>query len=296
VATSSAAQTQQTPPKQAQQTNAFMRMPQHTGPITALQFIQRIRKNAAVPSSVEAVDYVVAGDPTTAVTGIATMAIASIDSLKAAAASGKNLIVTLEPTFWADNDNLDRFEGNTLFKFKRDFIRSNNLVCFHLHEDWPSKVPDGIAVGMSKKLGWDSYVVDPANATSFKLPSTTLLALAQELSKNLDDRTMRVVGDPKLPVSNVAAKWGNATQMPAIHLLNTPVDVVIVGYTHEWEAVEYAQDMISAGQKKGLILLGESKSEQAGMKYCAEWLKTFITEVPVEYIPVSEPYWNLSGK
>lgn len=248
------------------------------------------------PNASDTMDYVAAGDPTTAITGIATMAIASIDSLKAAAAAGKNLIVTLEPTFWADNDNLDRFEGNALFKLKRDFIHSNNLVCFHLHEDWPVKGPGGIAAGMSKELGWDSYIVDPAQPTSFKLPSTTLLGLAQELSKKLDDRTMRVVGDPQLPVSNVAAKWGNATQMPAIHLLNTPVDVVIVGYTHEWEAVEYAQDMISAGQKKGLILLGESKSEQAGMKYCAEWLKTFITEVPVEYISVSEPYWNLSGK
>lgn len=272
-----------------------MRMPQHTGPITALQFIDRIRKNCALPTSAAAADYVVAGDPTTAVTGIATMAIASIDSLKAAVAASKNLIVTLEPTFWNDDDNLDRFEGNALFKFKRDFIRTNDLVCFHLHEDWPLKGPDGIAVGMSKELGWDSYIVDSTNPTIFKLPPTTLLGLAQELSRKLDDRTMRVVGDPTLSVSNVAAKWGNASQMPAIHLLNDPVEVVIVGYTHEWEAVEYAQDMISAGQKKGLILLGESKSEQAGMKYCAEWLKTFISEVPVEYISVNEPYWNLSA-
>ncbi len=272
-----------------------MRMPQHTGPITALQFIDRIRKNCALPTSAGATDYVVAGDPTTAVTGIATMAIASIDSMKGAVAASKNLIVTLEPTFWNDDDNLDRFEGNALFKFKRDFIRTNNLVCFHLHEDWPLKGPDGIAVGMSKELGWDSYIVDPTNPTKFKLPPTTLLGLAQELSRKLDDKTMRVVGDPNLSVSNVAAKWGNASQMPAIHLLNDPVEVVIVGYTHEWEAVEYAQDMISAGQKKGLILLGESKSEQAGMKYCAEWLKTFITEVPVEYISVNEPYWNLSA-
>ena len=273
-----------------------MRMPQHTGPITALQFIQRIRKNSTPPSVSETVDYIAAGDPTTAVTGIATMAIASIDSLKAAVAANKNLIITLEPIFWADNDNLDRFEGNALFKFKRDFIHSNNLICFHLHEDWSLKGPSGIAVGMSKELGWDSFIGDPANPTTFKLPSTTLLGLAQELSTKLDDSTMRVVGDPKLPVTNVAAKWGNAAQTPAIHLLNTAVDVVIVGYTHEWEGVEYAQDMISTGKAKGLILLGESKSEQAGMKYCAEWLKTFITEVPVEYIPVKEPYWNLSGR
>jgi putative NIF3 family GTP cyclohydrolase 1 type 2 len=290
-------QAPQTPPaKQAQQANAFARMPQHTGPITALQFIQRIRKYSESPNNLDTLDYIAAGDPTTAVTGIATMAIASLDSLRTAVASGKNLIVTLEPTFWADNDNLDRFEGNALFKLKRDYIRSNNLVIFHLHDDWPVKGPSGIATGMAKELGWESYVMDAADPTSFKLPSTTLLGLAQELSRKLDDRTMRVVGDPKLPVSTVAAKWGNATQMPAIHLLNTPVDVVIVGYAHEWEGVEYAQDMISAGQKKGLILLGEAKSEQAGMKHCAEWLKTFITEVPVEYISVNEPYWNLSGR
>ena len=83
MAISPASQTQPAlAPKPAEQANSFMRMPQHTGPITALQFIDRIRKNCALPTSAGATDYVVAGDPTTAVTGIATMAIASIDSLK----------------------------------------------------------------------------------------------------------------------------------------------------------------------------------------------------------------------
>ena len=27
------------------------------------------------------------------------------------------------------------------------------------------------------------------------------------------------------------------------------------------------------------------------MKYCAEWLRGFIGEVPVEFIPAMEPYW-----
>jgi hypothetical protein len=42
--------------------------------------------------------------------------------------------------------------------------------------------------------------------------------------------------------------------------------------------------MISSGKKKALIILGHVVSEQAGMKYCAEWLRTFITEVPVELL------------
>ena len=28
------------------------------------------------------------------------------------------------------------------------------------------------------------------------------------------------------------------------------------------------------------------------MKECAAWLKTFITEVPVEFVPAGEPFWT----
>jgi len=28
------------------------------------------------------------------------------------------------------------------------------------------------------------------------------------------------------------------------------------------------------------------------MKYCAEWLKSFVTEVPVEFIAAPEPFWS----
>ena len=33
-------------------------------------------------------------------------------------------------------------------------------------------------------------------------------------------------------------------------------------------------------------------SEQARMKYCAEWLKGFVTEVPIEFIAAAEPFWR----
>jgi hypothetical protein len=32
-------------------------------------------------------------------------------------------------------------------------------------------------------------------------------------------------------------------------------------------------------------------SEESGMKYCAEWLKQFVTEVPVQFVPAPEPFW-----
>src|SRR5205823_2976390 len=158
-----------------------------------------------------------------------------------------------------------------------------------LHDIWAA----GIATGMARALRWEQFRQPAAGFELFALPPTTLLGLARGLRDLLDDRTMRVVGNPALPVRQVAAIWGNATQLDAIKALNGPADVLICGYAREWEAVEYAQDMVSAGAKKALILLGELKAVEGGMRYCAEWLSGFVSEVPIGFTPVAEPYWNL---
>jgi hypothetical protein len=46
------------------------------------------------------------------------------------------------------------------------------------------------------------------------------------------------------------------------------------------------------GQKKTLIILGHLVSEQAGMKYCAEWLRSLILNVP----STSSPLRSRSGR
>jgi len=259
--------------------------------ITALQLIARILEKSGATNRPQTIDHVSAGDPTTQVTGVATMAIASLECLKQAAAAGRNLVLTYDPAFWSGNDSFDRLEDNGLFLEKRDFIRAHNLVCFNLHDHWRDRMPDGMVTGMAAGLGWAQYQRGPL---AFQLPSTTLLELARDLQTRLNDPTLRVVGDPRLAVRNVAALWGNGAQMPAIQLLNTDIDVLITGYAREWEAVEYAQDMIATGQKKALILLGEAASIDLGMKYCAEWVATFVPEVPVEFIPSHLPYWGVS--
>jgi putative NIF3 family GTP cyclohydrolase 1 type 2 len=123
---------------------------------------------------------------------------------------------------------------------------------------------------------------------------TLLLATAGfDMQSKLKIRITRVAGDPAMPVNPVAASWGNVSLNPGIPLLSqSGVDLLVLGETHEWELVEYAQDAISSGKKKALVILGHVVSEQAGMKYCAEWLKSIITDVPVEFIAAPEPYWS----
>lgn len=258
-------------------------------PVTALQLADRILAAAATDGAVmSAIDRIVAGDPTTVVTGIATVAMASIDALQVATTKGCNLVVSYDPTFWSEGDQFNHVAGNRLFAAKREFIRAHGLVVLDLHDRWQN----GIDTGMARTLGWEAHRQTPG-VPLYALPQTTLLALAQSLHAVLDDRTLRVVGDPTLPVTRVAASWGNARQLPTIALLNGPADVVVCGYSHEWEAVEYAQDMVATGAKKGLILLGEAKSVDGGMLYCADWIRTFVDEVPVAHLPSVEPYWSL---
>ena len=272
----------------------FGRGPAHTGPVPALEFLDRIRQRSGVPARPQTLDRVVAGDVTAEINGIACMALATFDGLKAAAASGRNLVIALEDCWWSDNDNLARLEGNGTYKAKRDFIRAHNMVVARFGDHIADMKPNPVAMGMAQQLGWLDHAADQADPVRFTIAPTTLLDLTRMLQTSLGARTLRAVGDPKMAVSRIGAIWGNAAQMPSIHLLNSDIDVLLVGYTREWEAVEYAQDQVAIGMKKGLISLGQAASEQSGMKYFADWLKTIVDEVPVDYVPLAEPYWNLN--
>jgi putative NIF3 family GTP cyclohydrolase 1 type 2 len=267
--------------------------PQRTGPVMAGQLIELILARLATPSRPRSNDRLIAGDPLTPVTGIATVAMATFDALKAAVAAKKNLILTADSTWWSENDGLASMEGNETFRAKRDFIRANNLVIYRIADHLADTRPNPIAAGMARELGWEDQAAQGAEAARFRLPPTNLLQLSQFLQTRLGARTLRVIGDPTQPVSNVGAIWGRATQMPAIRALRSDIDVLIVGYTFEWEAVLYAQDQNAIGMKKGLILLGQVPSLQGGMKYFAEWVRGQITEVPVEHIALVETWWNL---
>ncbi len=261
--------------------------------LTAGQVIERIKANVGIPWRAQTVDNIIAGTSDIPVKGIATTMMATLDVVKRAAAAGRNMVITHESTFFSHQDRTDNLQQDATYQYKLEFLNKNRMVVFHFHDHWHGRKPaDGVAVGMMRELGWEKFA-DPQNPKSFTFSEMPLARLAQELETKLKIRTMRVVGDPKLPVKRALASWGNCSLMPGVPFISRPdVDVLIIGETNEWELVEYAQDLISSGQKKALIVLGHVVSEQAGMKYCAEWLKGFINEVPIEFIATVEPFWR----
>ncbi|QQS47406.1 MAG: Nif3-like dinuclear metal center hexameric protein [Acidobacteriota bacterium] len=260
--------------------------------LTAGQVIERIKANVGIPWRTQTVDNIIAGTENTVVKGIATTMMATLDVVKRASAAGKNMVITHESTFFSHQDRTDQILEDPTYLFKRNFLDQHNMVVFHFHDHWHRRSPDGIAIGMMRELGWEKHA-SPDNPKAFTFPGIPLDRFASDIRRKLNIGTVRVVGDPSLEIRKAVASWGNCSLFPGIPLISqNDVDVLIIGETNEWELVEYVQDTISSGKKKALIILGHVVSEQAGMKYCAEWMKGFITEAPIEFIHTPEPYWQ----
>jgi putative NIF3 family GTP cyclohydrolase 1 type 2 len=262
--------------------------------ITARQVIERIQKQVGVEWRKDTVDTFKIGNPDNAVKGIATSFSGTLDVCQRAHAAGLNLLIVHEPTFYNHTDDTASLSGE-IYETKRNFIEKNGLVVWRFHDHWHARRPDGVFTGMTAALGWEKYL-SPGSRRQFTLPATTLTQLAQQMQTSLKAGALRVIGDPQLPIRRVALSPG-FNNFPGIKaaLDNPDVDVLVIGETREWEGVEYARDVLTAGKKKGFILLGHVPSEERGMEECAKWLKTFVPEVPIQFLPGGDPFWRPKG-
>jgi len=261
--------------------------------LTARQVVNLIQQHSGVPWNGHTVDTFKAGDPNTPVTGIATTMMATFDVLKWAAAQRANLIITHEPTFYSHEDKTQSFEAanDPVWREKEAFVNEHHLVVWRFHDHWHIRRPDGILSGMADALNWQHY--DRADVPNlFVLPHITLRELAKSVQDRIGIKVLRVVGSPDLEVTKVALVPGAAGPQRHLQFLRRDdVEVLVIGEVPEWETIEYVTDAAAEGHHKALILMGHIPSEQAGMASCAEWLKTFITSIPVIFVPAAEPFW-----
>jgi putative NIF3 family GTP cyclohydrolase 1 type 2 len=260
--------------------------------VTAADAIRRFQQHysAAVPPNT--VDTIKAGDPSIPVTGIAVTFLDTMDVLREANRRGLNLVITHEPTFYNHLDEASFFADDPVYREKLDFIQQHYMVVFRFHDQMHSLSPDPVAVGLVEALGWQKYM-EAGNPWRLTIPRTTLLALSRELEKKLNVQSMRVVGDPSLPVTHVATLPGAAgTQKQILALRSDEVELLLVGEVPEWETVEYVRDASAQGRHKALIMLGHATSEESGMKKAAEDLRALFPNLPVALIPAGQPTWN----
>jgi putative NIF3 family GTP cyclohydrolase 1 type 2 len=251
---------------------------------------------SAAPSlpAATTVDGLKAGRAEARVTGIVTTAMATSDVIRRAAAAGRNLVISYEPTFYARADlpSPDRRETDAVCAAKRALLDARGVIVWRLHDRWLARRPDPMVQGFADTLFTGADARDAAMPHRITLHApTTLSDLAARMRGALDARALRVIGAPDLPVRRVAICPGPTPLAFALANVGA-VDALVVGEPREWEAVEHMQDTIAAGLPKAMVLVGRVLSEDPGMQVMARWLAPLVPEVPVEWMSAGDPYWR----
>lgn len=262
----------------------FFAFCQTSQPKTPNDVVNLIKKNVTCKWAAETVDNFKAGNPEVKLKGIATCMFADMQTLKEAVSENCNFIITHEPVFYNHFDETGGYADDPVFQEKMKYIKDNNLVIFRFHDHIHMTEPDGISVGMINKLGLETYSVK-GSQTFFTIPETTVAKFSAELKNKLEMKTIRVIGNPDMKFTKLAFMAGAPGGQSHIQMLkNKDVEVILAGEANEWETYLYANDAVELGKNKAVIFLGHIKSEEAGMEYCAKWLETFISGVPVYFI------------
>jgi putative NIF3 family GTP cyclohydrolase 1 type 2 len=273
--------------------------------ITAQSIVQRIREQLGTGWKDSPSDAFIAGNPGSEVKGIVTTFAPSLEVLHKAVAGGRNLIISRESPYWARQAPPGSGRGpapmdkDPIYRLKRDYIAANNLVIYRLFDNWNARQPDAQLQGLARTLGWEKFykpsggVPWATNNGFFEIPPATLKATAQGIKKTLNMKSIRVGGDPNITVRKAALSHGMYRLPDLRALLAEPgVDLVVLGEPQwENELSLYNFDLHAAGIKTGMIVLGQQVSEEPGCGEMANWLKSFIGEVPVEWIAAGEPSW-----
>ena len=262
------------------------------GTVTAQQVADRIRSNLRVAWRPQTVDGFKAGDPATAVTGIAVTVLATTDVLRRAAAAGQNLVITPEPLYYAANDDPGNRAKDPVYLAKKAVIDEHHLVVFRFSEHWNSRQPNESAKALAASLRWTSELKDAPQI--YQISETTLEGLAAQIRSRLPIRGgLRMVGQPRLKVRSVYLAPGTTSLAMAVTNLQK-ADAILAGEPREWEAIPYALDTWSSDRGKGLISVGRMVSENPGMSACAAWIGSLVPEVRVNSVAVSDPYWSVN--
>ena len=255
--------------------------------LTPKGVVERIQSNLGVTWRTETVDTFKAGNPDTTLRGIATTVMATMSVLERAAAAGRNFIISHEPTFYGHTDSTTEIENDPIYQRKAELIKKHDLVVWRFHDHWHMRRPEPMAQGFYQAMGWEKYVQPQGRIVT--IPEITLADAAKLTREKMGIKALRLMGDPATKITKVGYMPGYG-QLPAMMRVMADADLVFAGEQREWEGLYYAHDAIAAGRPKGVIVMGHAVSEEPGMKVCADWLKTFITDLPVDWIPAGEPF------
>ncbi|MBA4493477.1 Nif3-like dinuclear metal center hexameric protein [Paenactinomyces guangxiensis] len=239
------------------------------------------------------VDTLKSGDPNMEVKGITTSFMPTHYVIHQSIKMGANLLITHEGLFYSHMDNTETLKSDPVYNEKRRLIDESGIAIYRFHDYWHRYQPDGIMVGLIQALGWQPYVDEnqPA-ATILTVPVMTVREIAEYVKNRLGIKFVRVTGDLSTPCTRIGLlagyRGGGDLSIPLFEKEN--LDLIISGEGPEWETPEYVRDAVYQGKQKAFIVLGHAESEEPGMKYLSEWMKTIFPSIPIHFVPEKQTF------
>lgn len=267
-----------------------------------------LEKIHGVPLMEDTVDGVKYGDENAEVTGIMVSCCASIEVIRKAIEQNCNLLIVHEPVFYTHKDQYFWEDSQSAYQQKLRILRENHITVYRDHDQIHMQKPDGISYGIMKELGWEEYLVSPAeNDLEFthilyRLPRTTLHELADFLKQKMNLKTIRVIGNLDAEIEKVMfcghilpVEAGTYEEHEFTDVIqNNEADVLIPGELIDWTTASGIRDAGQLGLNKAIMEVGHFNSEELGMKYFAGLLRQEVpADLPVLFTAAADMYQYL---
>lgn len=258
--------------------------------MTIAELLQEVdRFHDAKTNPAKTVDNVKFGDVSKEVTKVGVTMFATTDIIRHAQAAGIELIITHEPTFYADAETVD--ENDPVMAEKIKLIKESGIVLYRYHDHPHGMEEDMIDAGTIYASGLKGKITGKPYwaVTGFELDETmTARQIAENLEKNLNTKHIRIAGAMDKPGKKIAFACGTPGHL--LEAVNSDWDFVVTGEICEWMHGEYMRDLAQQGGGKAILVLGHCVSERAGMEYFAKLFQAEHPELEITYLESGDVY------
>lgn len=234
------------------------------------------------------VDGFRAGDGDREVKGIVVVARASTEVLRRTAELGANLVISRQ-AFLGDSQDRPVSRPEPALAEKLALIERSGIAVLRLQDARTGADGRAITQALQRAIGLKSALNEAGllDALIYRLPSTPLIDLVRRIKAATGSNTVRLIGDPGMPVQGLAL----ATETSRPNALNpliarADVNLLVAGEVHETETSAYVMDAMALGQQKAILLAGSIALEEPPARALAAWLKRQVS-LPVTLLPSS---------
>ncbi|MEP6537321.1 MAG: Nif3-like dinuclear metal center hexameric protein [Bryobacteraceae bacterium] len=250
-----------------------------------------------------------AGNPQSAVHGIAVCYAPTVEVLRRAAAQRRTLILSREhPLFLHGGLHYAYTSGglevalkdDPVANAKRDLISANRLMVLRFGGAWDVFRSKAASLALAKAMGLtpvEPLPTDRARGVVCEMPRTKLAALAQIAFDRLKAAAPRIVGDPDASVTRVAVLAGETDPSPALAqlLADHRIDGLIAGAGGTVDevdgAIAYFRDVVATGRRIAMLAVGYGPSQEPGVADFASWVAPVFPTHPAAWWPTPDPSW-----